>query len=73
MKDEELRAREWFLEELQKLAKKSGKPLNIFGRAEYEQRLKDESENSFSPKPQSDQKSSCPPESAKKAHKLKEI
>lgn len=57
MKDEALQAREWFLNELKKRAKKSGKSLNIFGRAEYEQRLKDESENSFSPKPRKDQES----------------
>ena len=57
MKDEALQAREWFLNELKKWSTKSGKPLNIFGRAEYEQRLKDESENSFFPKPRKDQES----------------
>ena len=48
MKDEALQPREWFLSELKKQAKKSGKRLNVFGKAEYEQRLKDESENSLS-------------------------
>ncbi|MFH2074525.1 MAG: hypothetical protein ABIJ57_04135, partial [Pseudomonadota bacterium] len=62
MKDEALQAREWFLNELKKRAKKSGKALNIFGRAEYEHRLKDESDNSFSPKPRKDQEAQPQPE-----------
>ncbi len=52
VKDEALQAREWFIGELQRRAKKSGKRLLVLGKASYEQRLKDESENSFSPKPQ---------------------
>ena len=65
--------RQWFLNELKKQAKKSGKHINIFGRAEYEQRLKDESENSFAPKPQAGKDSSDPSDPVKKPQRIKEI
>jgi tetratricopeptide (TPR) repeat protein len=61
--------RQWFLNELKEQAKKSGKHVNTFGKAEYEQRLKDESENSFSPKPRKDQDAQLLPESKDK-HEL---
>jgi hypothetical protein len=42
MKDEASESREWFLEELKKLAEKSGKRVNVMGRAAYEQRTGEE-------------------------------
>ena len=43
--------RQWFLGQLQDRAKKQGKKLNLIGKAAFEQRLKDGSEDSFSPRP----------------------
>jgi hypothetical protein len=42
MKDESLQAREWFLGELTEMAKRSGKPINLMGRAAWEQRSQEE-------------------------------
>ena len=44
--------RDQFLKNLQEWGEKNGKPMNLIGKAAFEQRLKDESDNTLFPQSQ---------------------
>ncbi len=66
MKEENVQAREKFLDKIQKLAKKSGIKVNVFGRAAWEQRAAEK----LSPWPSEEKRSECKQEGTKQEDEM---